>query len=441
MFEEAWHVPLQDEPGLRISNMLDAAIEGTYKGIYIQGEDIVQSDPNTQHMTAGLTAMECVVVQDLFLNETASYAHVFFPGSSFLEKDGTFTNAERRISRVRKAIPPMAGLADWEITMKLSEALGYPMHYKHPSEIMDEIARLTPTFAGVSLRKDRRAGQRAVALQRQGSRRHAHHAHRRIRARQGPLHDHRVRAHRRAHHRPLPADSDHRPHPDAIQRRRADRSHGKQRLASRRHARNSSLRTRRIAAFEKAICVSLASRAGETSLHARISERMQPGVVYTTFHHGFTGANVVTTEFEDWATGCPEYKVTAVQVTLAKKMSEWQKHYLETRQPDHADLDGRGRRLGLVVTTMESDRMVHRANQIALFFAGYPHDEAVAGVADHFKKFWERRMRDQIIAYVAQAARDCTNWRSKRSSACNSVRTRFYWTAACRILIGWKAEQ
>ena len=84
------------------------------------------------------------MVQDLFLNETAMYAHVFLPGSSFLEKDGTFTNAERRISRVRKAMPPMAGMGDWEITLALSNALGYPMHYTHPSEIMDEIARLTP---------------------------------------------------------------------------------------------------------------------------------------------------------------------------------------------------------------------------------------------------------------------------------------------------------
>ena len=102
-FEEAWKVPLQSEPGLRIPNMIDAAVDGTFKGLYVQGEDIVQSDPNTQHISAGLAAMECVVVQDLFLNETASYAHVFLPGSSFLEKDGTFTNAERRISRVRKA--------------------------------------------------------------------------------------------------------------------------------------------------------------------------------------------------------------------------------------------------------------------------------------------------------------------------------------------------
>src|SRR4030095_46754 len=150
MFEQAWQVALEGEPGLRISNMLDAAVEGTFLGLYVQGEDIAQSDPNTRHVTAGLSAMECVVVQDLFLNETTSYAHVFLPGSSFLEKDGTFTNAERRISRVRRVMPPMAGLADWEVTVALSEALGYPMRYAHPSEIMDEIARLTPTFAGVS---------------------------------------------------------------------------------------------------------------------------------------------------------------------------------------------------------------------------------------------------------------------------------------------------
>ena len=132
--------------------MLDEAVGGTFKGLYIQGEDIAQSDPDTQHVTAGLRAMECVVIQDIFLNETAKYAHVFLPGSSFLEKDGTFTNAERRINRVRKVMPPLGGLADWEVTMALSNALGYPMNYTHPSEIMDEIARLTPTFAGVATR-------------------------------------------------------------------------------------------------------------------------------------------------------------------------------------------------------------------------------------------------------------------------------------------------
>src|SRR3984885_2761148 len=158
MFEKDWGVPLQAEPGLRIPNMIDAAMDGTFKGLYVQGEDIAQSDPNTQHITGGLAAMECVVVHDLFLNETASFAHVFLPGSTFLEKDGTFTNAARRIGLVRKTVPPLGGLADWEATMALSNALGYPMHYNHPSEIMDEIARLTPTFAGVSFEKIEQLG-------------------------------------------------------------------------------------------------------------------------------------------------------------------------------------------------------------------------------------------------------------------------------------------
>ena len=133
--------------------MFDAAQAGSFKGLYCQGEDIVQSDPNTQHVADALMAMECIVVQDIFLNETAKYAHVFLPGSSFLEKDGTFTNAERRISRVRRVMPPKAGLADWEVTVRLSNALGYPMHYSHPREIMDEIAALTPSFRGVSFAK------------------------------------------------------------------------------------------------------------------------------------------------------------------------------------------------------------------------------------------------------------------------------------------------
>jgi formate dehydrogenase major subunit len=121
--------------------------------VSIEGEDIGQSDPNTQHVTAALTSMECIVVQDLFLNETAKFAHVFLPGSTFLEKDGTFTNAERRISRVRTVMRPKNGYADWEITQLLSNAMGYPMNYAHPSQIMDEVARLTPTFAGVSFDK------------------------------------------------------------------------------------------------------------------------------------------------------------------------------------------------------------------------------------------------------------------------------------------------
>ncbi|MGB6943419.1 MAG: formate dehydrogenase subunit alpha [Bryobacteraceae bacterium] len=338
-FEEAWHVPLQNEPGLRISNMLDAACEGTFKGIYIEGEDILQSDPNTKHVTAGLAAMECVVVQDLFLNETASYAHVFFPGSSFLEKDGTFTNAERRISRVRKAVPPVAGMADWEITQALSNALGYPMNYGHPSEIMDEIARLTPTFAGVTFDKIDEMGSiqwPCNAKAPEGT--PVMHIGGFVRGKGRFMITEFIPTDERTTGRfPLILTTGRilTQYNVGAQTARTENNvwHPEDILEI--HAFDAENR-----GIREGDRVSLTSRAGETSLRAHISERMQPGVVYTTFHHGFTGANVVTTEFEDWATGCPEYKVTAVQVSPARKMSEWQEHYLETRKQTTQILTG-----------------------------------------------------------------------------------------------------
>jgi formate dehydrogenase major subunit len=331
LFESAWGVSLQPEPGLRINNMIDAAIEGTFKGVYIQGEDIAQSDPNTQHITAGLTAMECVVVQDLFLNETASFAHVFLPGATFLEKDGTFTNAERRISRVRKAIAPRAGMGDWEITQALSNAMGYPMNYTHPSEIMDEIARLTPTFAGVSFDRIDELGSIPWPCNEK--------------APEGPPVMH-IGGFVRGKGKFIitefvPTDertTDRFPLILTTGRILTQYNVGAQTARTENNVWHPEdiLEIHPLDAENRGInegdLVSLTSRAGDTTLKARVSERMQPCVVYTTFHHMFTGANVVTTEYADWATGCPEYKVTAVQVALAKKMSSWQQHYQETRR-------------------------------------------------------------------------------------------------------------
>jgi formate dehydrogenase major subunit len=133
LFERAWQVRLDPEPGLRIPNMLDAALDGAFRGLICQGEDLAQSDPNTRYVEAALAALDCLVVQDLFLNETAKFAHVFLPGASFLEKNGTFTNAERRISRVRRVMPPLCGREEWEVTVALADALGCPMPYRHPS--------------------------------------------------------------------------------------------------------------------------------------------------------------------------------------------------------------------------------------------------------------------------------------------------------------------
>ncbi len=325
-YEDLWGVELSGEPGRRIPNMLDDAVEGTFRGLYIQGEDIAQSDPDTQHVTAGLRAMECVVVQDLFLNETAKYAHVFLPGSSFLEKDGTFTNAERRISRVRQVMPPLGGLADWQGTMALSNALGFPMHYAHPSEIMDEIAATTPTFAGVSYAAlDEHGSIQWPCNQAAPRGTPMMHVDRFVRGlgrfmiteyipteeRTGALFPLILTTGRILSQYNVGA-----------QTRRTENSRWHEEDVLEIHPFDAEGR-----GVREGDLVALQSRSGEVALRARISGRMQPGVVYTTFHHPGTGANVITTDFTDWATNCPEYKVTAVQVRRTNRVSEWQARF------------------------------------------------------------------------------------------------------------------
>jgi formate dehydrogenase major subunit len=326
MFEALWGAPLDVEPGLRIPNMLDAAVDGTFKGIYIQGEDILQSDPDTHHVAAGLAAMECVVVQDLFLNETARYAHVFLPGSTFLEKDGTFTNAERRIQRVRKVTTPRNGLADWEITVALAKAMGFEMSYAHPSQIMDEIARLTPTFAGVSYEKIEALGSvqwpcnakapegtpvMHIGAFVRGKGRFVVTEYIPTDERTGPRFPLLLTTGRILSQYNVGAQT--RRTPNVVW-------HEEDRLEI--HPHDAEQRGIRDGDWVK-----LASRAGETTLRALITERVAPGVTYTTFHHPGTQANVVTTDYSDWATNCPEYKVTAVQVSPSNGPSEWQEEY------------------------------------------------------------------------------------------------------------------
>jgi formate dehydrogenase major subunit len=325
-FEQAWGVAISAEPGLRIPNMFDAALSGSFKGLYCQGEDIVQSDPNTQHVAAAMLAMECVVVQDLFLNETAKYAHVFLPGSSFLEKDGTFTNAERRISRVRKVMPAKAGLADWEVTVKLAEALGYPMHYDSPREIMAEIAALTPTFHGVSYDKLDKLGSIQWPCNDdapEGT--PTMHVGTFVRGKGKFIITAYVPSDEKVTRKfPLLLTTGRilSQYNVGAQTRRTDnnRWHSEDRLEIHPHD-----------AEERGIrsddWVGIQSRAGETVLRAVVSERMQPGVVYTTFHFPESGANVITTENSDWATNCPEYKVTAVQVMPVMQPSAWQREH------------------------------------------------------------------------------------------------------------------
>ncbi|MFT3664077.1 formate dehydrogenase subunit alpha [Piscinibacter sp.] len=341
-FEAAWGVELSPEPGLRIPNMFDAALAGSFKGLYCQGEDIVQSDPNTQHVAAALSAMECIVVQDIFLNETAKYAHVLLPGTSFLEKDGTFTNAERRISRVRRVMPPIPGLADWEVTVRLANALGYPMHYAHPEEIMREIAALTPSFAGVTYEKIDRFGsvqwpcnegtdEAGTALMHVGGF---------VRGKGRFFNTQYVPSEEKVTRRyPLLLTTGRilSQYNVGAQTRRTpnNRWHDEDRLEI--HPHDAEER-----GIDEGDWVGIASRAGQTVQRAMISDRMQPGVVYTTFHFPESGANVITTDSSDWATNCPEYKVTAVQVTKVMQPSEWQKEYAEFNR-EQLDLLARAR--------------------------------------------------------------------------------------------------
>jgi formate dehydrogenase major subunit len=325
LFESLWGVPLSNQPGLRIPNMLDEAVAGTFKGLYVQGEDIAQSDPNTAHVTAGLEAMECVVVHDLFLNETAKYAHVFFPGSSFLEKDGTFTNAERRISRVREVMKPLAGLADWQVTQRFAQALGVPMAYTHPSQVMDEIAALTPTFTGVSYAKlDELGSVQWPCNDKAPTGTPIMHVDHFVRGKGRFMLTEFVATEERTGPRfPLLLTTGRilSQYNVGAQTRRTPNNvwHGEDVLEV--HPFDAENR-----GLADGDLVALESRAGKTTLRAVVSERMQPGVVYTTFHHARSGANVVTTDFSDWATNCPEYKVTAVQVTKTTQPSDWQVH-------------------------------------------------------------------------------------------------------------------
>lgn len=327
-FDEKWNTTLHNEPGYRIPNMLDEACAGTFKGLYIQGEDIAQSDPNTKHVEQALSSMECVIVQDLFLNETAKFAHVFLPGTSFLEKDGTFINAERRINRVRPVKKSATGMAEWEVTQALANAMGYPMHYDSAAEILNEISSLTPTFSGVSFE----------FLDQQGSV-------------QWPCNDDAPNGTPIMHIDEFVRGkgqfivTEYQPTIEAANRK-FPLLLTTGRILSQYNVGAQTRRTENIKWLEEDVLeihpadaemrgikdegwVSVRSRIGEITLKAILSKRVAPGVVYTTFHHPMTGTNVITTELSDWATDCPEYKVTAVEVAPANHRSDWQEQFAD----------------------------------------------------------------------------------------------------------------
>jgi formate dehydrogenase major subunit len=374
IFNDAWGIQLQSEPGMRIPNMFDAALAGQYRGLYVQGEDIAQSDPNTSHVHAALRSMDMVIVQDLFLNETSKFAHVFLPGTSFLEKDGTFTNAERRINRVRPVLKSKTGKSEFEVTCDLATAMGYPMSYENGAAIMDEIAATTPTFAGVSFAK----------LDELGSI-------------QWPCNDAKpegtpmmhvdkfVRGEGRFMKTPyVPTDEKAtRKYPlllttgrvlsqynvGAQTRRTANNIWHSEDILDL-HESDAQLR-----GISDGSWVKLSSRVGETIMKARITDEVPAGVVYTTFHFPESGANVITTEFSDWATNCPEYKVTAVEISPS--------------------LQGPGEMIETHIGgDPQLDSIIRMANQIAANFL--VTDAPEIKVAHHIEQFWTPAMIDRL---------------------------------------------
>lgn len=377
IYENIWGVKIKEKPGMRIPNMLDAAIAGEYKGIYIQGEDIAQSDPNTAHVTAGLAAMDMVIVQDLFLNETAKYAHVFLPGTSFLEKDGTFTNAERRINRVRPVMDSPTGKSEWEVTCDLAKAMGYNMHYDNAAQIMDEIAATTPTFKGVSFaRLDAEGSLQWPVNDGAPDGTPIMHIDKFVRGSGNFMLTPYVPTEEKTTRKfPLLLTTGRvlSQYNVGAQTRRTENNvwHPEDTLDI--HEADAEMR-----GIKDGSWVKLSSRVGQTLMRARVTDEVAPGVVWTTFHFPESGANVITTDYSDWATNCPEYKVTAVQVEPSEAVANLEHHN------EHGDV--------------QLDSIIRMANQIAsnIPSAGAPEIE----VAHHMTQFWTPVMRKRLAEDV-----------------------------------------
>jgi formate dehydrogenase alpha subunit len=322
LFEERWGVEMKRERGLKLPEMLDAAIEGRIKAMWICGYDIAQSDPDVDHVVAALSNLEFLVVQEIFENETSSFAHVVLPAASFLEKSGTFTNAERRIQVVQAAAtPPGAAKTDLEIYKLVSARLGHELPYEGPEDVMAEIAELTPHFAGVTYeRLGRRGLQWPVAADGTDS----------------PVLYERAfelpdgRAHLAALPYKPPGDeaSDEYPLILVTGRRLEHYNVGTmtRRTGNLELFASDWLEIHPEDAQELGIAsgdvVEVRSRNGRIEVEAQVTERIEPGHVFTAFHFPEVRTNLLVGPSADVNTSCPEYKVVAVAVAKTGARAE-----------------------------------------------------------------------------------------------------------------------
>ena len=320
-FAEIWGAPLPGGPGLTLPEMLEAARAGSLRGLWIQGEDPAQSDPDETRVREALGCLELLVVQELFLSETARLAHLVLPAAGALEQEGTFTNGERRIQAVRPALPPPGSARpDWEVIRDVGIALGATWSYASPSNVLEEIAAVAPSLFG-GVRFERLAGDGlqwpCPDLDHPGTA--TVHAERFLRGRgrlavveYAPSPEHgvpgfpyllvtgRIRDHynvgtmtRRTPNQELAPEDRLEIHPDDAARE----------------------------GVADGARVGLESRWGATRARARVTARVSPGTLFLSFHQPETHANRVTGPQRDPQSNCPEYKITAVRLHAAGRTS------------------------------------------------------------------------------------------------------------------------
>jgi formate dehydrogenase alpha subunit len=314
-FEKAWNVKISPKAGLKSVEMLDECRRGNFKGLFILGEDPAQTDPDLNHVRAALESIEFLVVQDIFPTETTRFADVILPGASFAEKDGTFTNGERRVQRVRRAIAPLAGMAEWQVICEISRRMGYPMRYNHPSEIMDEIASLVPIYGGIAYDRIENEGIQWPCPTRDHPGTTTLYSD--LFSRPGGLAKFVALDHKD------PGEVPDESYPYVLITGRI-REHYNNGSMSRRSLGIAEIVPEELVEIspEDATALNVAngdwvrvsSRRGEVSVRAKVTGRSQAGNVFMTFHHRNALTNILTSEHRDPIAGTPEYKACAVRI-------------------------------------------------------------------------------------------------------------------------------
>ncbi len=317
-FEKGWEVGLPSENGLTVVEMMNAAREGHLRGMYIMGENPMVSDPDIPHVKEALKSLDFLIVQDLFMSETAEFADLILPAASFAEKEGTFTNTERRIQRVNQAIDPVGdSRPDWQIISQMAGKMGYQMKYRHPSEIMDELAALTPIYGGIRYHRLEKTGlQWPCTDDDDPGTKYLH---------KGEFARGRGKFHPVEYKKPaeLP-DAD---YPLVLTtgrvlyhfhtRTMTGRVTGLEELVSEAFVEINPADARKIG-IKDGEMVKVKSRRGEILIKASFSQGISQGTVFIPFHFAQAAANMLTNPVLDPIAKIPELKVCAVSIEPAK---------------------------------------------------------------------------------------------------------------------------